>query len=121
MATFEKFHVLDSTGLGTFASALFAIIEATYVRRTTYESDISTLTGRIDELDAFNTYNCEVDPDTGNLIFTIPDGENVSLTIDNSGDLILNSNDSTIDKALQHYSFSINSNGVLYLTIATTV
>ena len=115
MAT-EKFHVLDNTGVFAFALEVFRLIEDTYVRRTTYESALSTLNERITVLEIFDTYTCEIDPN-GNLVFRIPEEDDLDLSIDANGDLILNSYDTTADKALEHYSFNIEENGALYLTI----
>ena len=116
----EKFHVLDSSGLYTAALEIFQLVEDTYVRRTTYESDLSSLNERLILLEMFDTYTCEIDPVTGNLVFIVPDDASPTMSIDSNGDLILTSYDSTVDKALECYSFNIDANGVLRLTIDTS-
>lgn len=115
--TVDKFHALDTTGVFNAAAEIFQLVENTYVRRTTYETDLSSLNERIKLLEVFDIYSCMIDPETGNLVFTIPDEDTVELAINSSGDLILTSYGTVIDNALECYSFEIRSDGMLYLEI----
>ena len=67
---FQRFAVLDYEGVLQMASTIFAYVENTYVRRSVYESDIATLTSRVDAVDAVNRYEFDLDPQTGQLTFT---------------------------------------------------
>lgn len=113
----EKLNVLDGTGVQQMAATIFSYIESTYVRRSVYESDMASLVSRIDAIDAYNRYTFNIDQSTGSLTFTIPDGTDANLSVNNDGYLVLTSEDGTVDRALTHYSFTQDANGTLYLTI----
>lgn len=112
----EQFHVLDNVGLYSFAAEVFRLVEDTYVRRTTYNAAVGALSERVTILELLDTYECEIDSN-GNLVFHIPQEDTVDMEINSSGYLILNSSDTTADRALEHYSFNIGSDGNLYLTV----
>ena len=69
-----------------------------------------------DEEDLYNTYRCKMDKWNHELSFTIPTNQDVILRIDNNGELILLSNDSLADKALECYQFKVEDD-TLYCTI----
>ena len=116
-STVTRYSVFGDQALDSMLSAIFRIVEDNYIRRTTYESDISTLSNRISMLEALNAISFSIDESTGNLMLSVPDnGDEVNISIDSSGNLILVSNDTETDDILERYSFNINSNGYLILS-----
>lgn len=111
-------NVLDDTGFSAAFAEAFQLIENNYIRRTTYETDIADLVSRIDALNIYDQYPCDIS--TGDLIFTMPDDANVNLAVNASGELELTTASDTLttaEKALSKYNFDINENGYLVLTI----
>lgn len=109
--------LLDGNGLDKTLEEIFAIVEQTYIRRSTYETAIEELSGRIDALNIYDQYPCDIS--TGDLIFTMPDDASVTMAINSSGELELTVGDTLTEaeEALSRYNFDINSNGYLILTI----
>ena len=120
---FQRFAVLDYEGVLQMASTIFAYVENTYVRRSVYESDIATLTSRVDAVDAVNRYEFDLDPQTGQLTFTLPDDETCDLSVDENGYLVLteckkkSKRDFIVILVLSHYTFTQDNDGILYLTV----
>jgi len=109
-----KWGIIEgTTGVYNTAKKIFDIVEATYVRRTTYERDVAALVSKIDLLEDFIDYNLRLE--NGHLKITLQDGETMpTVSINNSGHLILTTEGTTdVDKFLSKFTFSVNSNGEL--------
>jgi len=114
MATKES--IINGPGFDTAWRAIFRIVEDNYVRRTTYETDIAALVAKIDALEAFNMYDLKLD-ERGYLTLNLQTGETAPTTsIDSSGHLQLDSNDTAVDKFLKQFAFDVNANGELIAT-----
>lgn len=117
---FEQFELLDGKGMDTLLTAIFQQIDEHYVRKSVYQTDIATLVARINVLNpdaVYARYNLSVDSDSGDLIFMIPDDEDITLYINDNGDLILVSNGTAGDITLASTRFYVNDVGDLIMTI----
>ena len=112
----ERYTVFGNQALDAMLSEIFSIVEENYIRRTTYESDMSNLSRRISALEAMSFVSFSIDEVTGNLILSVPDnGDVVNISIVNDN-LVLVSNETDTDKVLERYTFDISDTGYLMMT-----
>lgn len=114
--TVAKYTVFGDSALNAMLSEIFNQVEEHYIRRTTYEADIASLSRRVSILEALDAISFSIDDSTGNLVLSVPDnGDAVNLSIVD-GNLILVSNDTDTDHILEQYRFTINDSGYLILS-----
>jgi len=108
--------IIDSVGVSNLAKAIFEKVEATYVRRSTYEADTAVLVSHIDKLERMLMYNLRLTED-GHLVLNLQDGETDPTTaINGSGHLTITADQDAatqVEKFISGITFSINSNGDL--------
>ena len=110
---------LDSHGVDTMLEELFQTVEDNYIRRTSVDAIIAQLNERIAALEMFETVRFEIVEDTLYVTFSDPEDE-TNLSIDSStGNLVMVTSDpeTSTEKDLEGYSFAIESDGNLVLTI----
>lgn len=134
----EKYKVLDDHGLQTMLTKIFRIVEDNYIRRTEIAEALAQLNARVTALEqggggyvipVADSISFLIPEDSTNLIFQVTndalDVSFVSLYINEDGDAILEYDDTQplttqqqrIVDAISAYSFNINEDGELIVTI----
>jgi hypothetical protein len=112
--------ILNEAGLAVMLEDIFRIVEDNYIRRTTYEADMSALSERVLMLESITNYKLSVN-DEGYLTINLQSGETApTVSIDSNGNLILDDNDTSVDKFLKQFTFNVNSDGELIATYGAT-
>jgi len=112
--------ILNEAGLAVMLEDIFRIVEDNYIRRTTYEADMSALSERVLMLESITNYKLSVN-DEGYLTINLQSGETAPIvSIDSNGNLILDDNDTSVDKFLKQFTFNVNSDGELIATYGAT-
>lgn len=112
--------ILNEAGLAVMLEDIFRIVEDNYIRRTTYEADMSALSERVLMLESITNYKLSVN-DEGYLTINLQSGETApTVSIDSNGNLILDDNNTSVDKFLKQFTFNVNSDGELIATYGAT-
>lgn len=112
--------ILNEAELAVMLKDIFRIVEDNYIRRTTYEADMSALSERVLMLESITNYKLSVN-DEGYLTINLQSGETApTVSIDSNGNLILDDNNTSVDKFLKQFTFNVNSDGELIATYGAT-
>lgn len=112
--------ILNEAGLAVMLEDIFRIVEDNYIRRATYEADMSALSERVLMLESITNYKLSVN-DEGYLTINLQSGETApTVSIDSNGNLILDDNNTSVDKFLKQFTFNVNSDGELIATYGAT-
>ena len=109
---------LDNDGLTNLINAIAKNIEQMYVPRNIYERDILDLNNKLFAIMEFGTINpFSIDIDSGELSIVATDKTNELDLYMEDGNLYLNSKETELDNLVASYSFNIDDEGYLTITV----